>query len=293
MFFIHYFTKGDFMVFNENILYDDNNNIIIKSFHSKVAPGKRAYREHHHTECELSIFISGSGTYTANDKTYNFTSGDIFLFGSDETHCITEILSETELLNIHFEPRIFWENVENTELLKLFFDRNASFKNKIVSSDSMLKDIILNIESEIEKKLTGYKIKAKYTLFSALIYIMRNFDYINNDKTYCGKNMFTLGKLKEAMAFIDNNISEKITLKEIADIACMTQTYFSAVFKKMNGISPWEYITIKRIEKSIYYLKTTSMTKIEIAEKCGFSSSSNFYKAFSRITGKAPGDYSL
>ena len=29
----------------------------------------------------------------------------------------------------------------------------------------------------------------------------------------------------------------------------------------------------------------------EIAEKCGFSSSSNFYKAFFRITGKKPTDY--
>ena len=63
-------------------------------------------------------------------------------------------------------------------------------------------------------------------------------------------------------------------------------------FKKFNGISPWEYITIKRVENAVELIKNTNMTKLEIAEKCGFSSSSNFYKAFFNITGKKPSDYS-
>ena len=66
----------------------------------------------------------------------------------------------------------------------------------------------------------------------------------------------------------------------------MAETYFSSVFKKFNGISPWEYITIKRVENAVELIKNTNMTKLEIAEKCGFSSSSNFYKAFFNITGK-------
>ena len=67
--------------------------------------------------------------------------------------------------------------------------------------------------------------------------------------------------------------------------------YFSAVFKKFNGVSPWDYITIKRVEKTVEMLKTTDLTKLEIAERCGFTSSSNFYKAFYHITGKSPSDY--
>ena len=93
------------------------------------------------------------------------------------------------------------------------------------------------------------------------------------------------------MLFIDNNLEKKLTLKEISSVVCMAETYFSSIFKKYNGISPWEYITIKRVEKAIDLLKSSNMTKIEIAEKCGFSSSSNFYKAFFNITGKKPTDY--
>jgi len=71
----------------------------------------------------------------------------------------------------------------------------------------------------------------------------------------------------------------------------MSETYFSAVFKKYNGISPWDYITIKRVENAVKMIQNTNLTKLEIAEKCGFSSSSNFYKMFVKITGKKPTDF--
>ena len=93
-------------------------------------------------------------------------------------------------------------------------------------------------------------------------------------------------KIKDAMTYIDNNTDNRLTLKEISSTVCMAETYFSSIFKKFNGISPCEYITIKRVEKAVDLIKNTSLTKLEIAEQCGFSSSSNFYKAFFKITGK-------
>lgn len=278
------------MKFDENTLFDYNGNTILKIYHSKVESGKRTLREHHHTECELSLVISGSGTYYVNETEYSFTDGDMFLFGSNEAHCITNITSNMNLLNIQFEPRILWENPDNFELLNIFNMRNKKFKNKFQKTDTPLQHIILNIEKEIHEKNNGYKIQIKNLLFSALIHIIRTYDYIKDTKSYTFHRP-TTQKLKDAMIYIDNNLENKITLKEIAAVAYMTETYFSSVFKKFNGISPWEYITIKRVEKAVDLIKTTDMTKLEIAEKCGFSSSSNFYKAFFNITGKKPSNY--
>ena len=99
------------------------------------------------------------------------------------------------------------------------------------------------------------------------------------------------GNMRRAIRYIDENLEQKLTLRTIADVACLTPTYFSSVFKKLNGVSPWEYITIKRVERAVEMLKTTDLTKLEIAERCGFSGSSNFYKAFAAVTGKTPSDY--
>ena len=119
---------------------------------------------------------------------------------------------------------------------------------------------------------------------------MREYNYVDTDTAH---NLHGAARhnLKKAMQYIDDNLEKKMTLKEIANIACMSSTYFSSVFKSFNGISPWDYITIKRVENAIELIKTTNMTIIEIAEKCGFSSSSNFYKAFLRVTGKTPKNY--
>ena len=274
------------MKFNETVIYDNTGKPILKSFHSSVKPEKRFYREHHHTECELSIFVSGDGIYNVNQREYDFHAGNVFLFGSNEIHCITEINSPLHLINIHFEPRLLWEYPENAEMLRLFNSRKSNFSNRF-EDDETLKKYIFAIEKELSEKRTGYVIEAKYLLYSALIHIIREY----NSTHSMTDTLNSSEGMRSAIAYINQNLEKKLILKDIADYACMSETYFSSMFKKFNGISPWDYITIKRVERAIELLKTTSQNKLQIAEKCGFSSPSNFYKAFKQVTGKAPGDF--
>lgn len=274
----------------EQILCDSNNNAIVRTFHSKVHPEIRAYNKHHHTDCEISLFISGRGIYNVCGKEYTFEPGDMFLFGSNEMHCITQIHQKLHLLNIHFSPRILWESPESLVLLQLFSSRNENFENKFSSGDEKLKNMLQSIEKELREKKSAYGLQVKYLIFSALTHILRTYNY-TSDNISLTNNSAVTKKLADAIAYIDENLCEKITLKEISAVACMTPTYFCAIFKKFNALSLWDYITIKRVEKAITLLKTTDMTKLEIAGRCGFSSPSNFYKLFSKITGKTPNDY--
>ena len=150
--------------------------------------------------------------------------------------------------------------------------------------------LILSLEKELKNGGICYKTMSKYFLLSALIHILRNYPYTNEMTVQPAAKNATDG-LNAAIKYIDLHLNEKLTLHVIAEIACMTPTYFSYIFKKFNGISPWEYITIKRVEAAVDLIKTTNLTKLEIAERCGFSSSSNFYKAFVKITGKKPNEY--
>ncbi len=274
----------------ELILTDDANRVTIRSYHSRLSPGKREYREHHHTECELSVFLSGRGIYEVHGRRYEFGAGDVFLFGSNEAHCITEITEEMDLLNIHFEPRILWEHAESVELLNLFFMRSKAFSNRFSGEDEGLRAGILLLERELKERRACYALTVRYALFSVLIRMIRDYDCTEPEKTL-GAHSGARRSVKEAIRYIGEHLGEHLTLREIADVACMTPTYFSAVFKKLNGVSPWEYITIKRVERAIELLRTTDMTKLEIAERCGFTSSSNFYKAFYHVTGTRPGEY--
>ncbi len=275
---------------HEHILTDSSHHMMIKSYHSILSPQKREYREHHHTECEISIFLSGKGIYVVHGKPYEFCPGDVFLFGSNEAHCITEVHEAMDLLNIHFEPKLLWEHSDSVELLNLFAARSKQFSNRFTNADPILHDKLLALEGELFHKQECYIVTAKYLLFSILAHLIRNYPCINPEKMISSHSS-AIRSLAKSVRYINEHLDSKLTLKEIADIACMTPTYFSSVFKKFNGVSPWEYITIKRVDKAIDMLKSTDMTKLEIAEHCGFSSSSNFYKAFIHVTGKKPTDF--
>ncbi|MBP3592810.1 MAG: helix-turn-helix domain-containing protein [Clostridia bacterium] len=272
-------------------LTDDCGRFVIKTYHSSLTPCTRAYRAHHHTECELSLFLRGSGTYTVGEKTYPFAAGDIFLFGSNETHSITEIAADMEVLNVHFEPRILWEHADTAELLSLFTSRKKNFENRFLDAQGDLGAEILSLEREISERRACYTVTAKYRLFACLAEIIRRYDCVRPLQTPTASSA-QAKNLRRAIDYIGENLDQPLTLAALADVAYMSPTYFSAVFKRLNGISPWEYITIKRVERAIEMLKTTDMTKLEIAERCGFSGASNFYKMFFRITGKRPSDFS-
>ena len=270
---------------------DEYGNTIIHSYHSVQPPQHRPYIEHHHTECELSLLIKGSGIYSVSGREYSFSEGDVFLFGSNEAHCITEIYSDLDVLNIHFEPRILWERPDSMELLGIFVSRTKCFSNRFPKEDKLLADRIMQLERELACGKACSLVESRYLLFSILVHLIREYDTVDRTvQTY--SNAASVGSLTKAVSYIDEHLSERLTLNELAEIACMSPTYFSAVFKKLNGISLWKYITIKRVERAIALLRSTDMTKLEIAENCGFSSSSNFYKAFTSITGKNPSDFS-
>ena len=262
----------------------------ICSYHSVLSPRKRKYNAHHHTECELSVFLSGEGIYTVGKNEYKFRKGDVFLFASDEEHCITEVSEEMDLLNLQFEPYILWENPDAIELMQLFNSRNESFKNIFSDRDGVVRNMLLKIEEEMCNQHPCYSVVAKYQLFFALSTIIRNHSGINYEKSIKATENFTQS-IRASIDYIQHNLERRLTLEDIARVSCLSPTYFSYVFKKLNGISLWKYINIKRVERAIEILKTESVSKLEIAERCGFSSSSNFYKTFASVTGKTPSDY--
>ena len=52
----------------EYALKESRTGIGIRSYHSCLPPQVRPYNAHHHTECELSVFVSGEGVYTVGEK---------------------------------------------------------------------------------------------------------------------------------------------------------------------------------------------------------------------------------
>ena len=130
----------------------------------------------------------------------------------------------------------------------------------------------------------------KIYLINILVEIIRSYEgqLSQFELSYSSES---LKYMETALNYIDEHLESDLTLEMLADVAHMSKTYFCGQFKKLNGISPWEYITIKRIEKAITLIESSNLSRLEIALKCGYNNTSNFYYAFKRVTGKTPGDY--
>ena len=90
---------------------------------------------------------------------------------------------------------------------------------------------------------------------------------------------------------IIRHFSEPLTLAAIAAQAGVTREYFSTLFHTCYGISPWEYLTLRRIECAKERLRTTDDTVLAVALFSGFNNTANFNRLFRNYTGVTPRQY--
>jgi len=94
-----------------------------------------------------------------------------------------------------------------------------------------------------------------------------------------------------AISYIQSHLTGKVSVEEIAASAGYSASYFSHLFARETGMSPYQFVMKSRIEQSQQLLKTTSLTVQEIAFQCGFNSAANFCYTFRRMTGASPHEY--
>lgn len=94
--------------------------------------------------------------------------------------------------------------------------------------------------------------------------------------------------IQRSLEYIDKNCSKQLNLAELADVSNYSLSRFKSKFKEEVGITPAEFISMQKIEKSKTLLGTTNNTITNIAFDLGFSSSNYFCSVFKKQTGISP-----
>jgi len=97
--------------------------------------------------------------------------------------------------------------------------------------------------------------------------------------------------LSTLLGLMCRKAEEPLTFTEMAVQAGLHPKYAQRLFKKHCGISPLHYLHQLRIGHAQRLLATTDKSMLTIAYECGFSSPSQFYRVFHRISGQQPGKY--
>ncbi len=95
--------------------------------------------------------------------------------------------------------------------------------------------------------------------------------------------------LSNALNYIENNISEKITAEDIAFACHCSKSYLQKIFKYVNGYSIKEYVIKRRITKAAKDLVCNPAESIlDIAFKYCYNSPEAFTRAFEQVWRRKP-----
>lgn len=93
------------------------------------------------------------------------------------------------------------------------------------------------------------------------------------------------------LAYVQRNITQDITLRDIADACTCSESTVSHLFKEYTNQSVKKYILNLRIKQAQKLLLVSDMQITNIALLCGFSNSNYFTTIFKKVTGKSPTQY--
>ncbi|RLG09490.1 MAG: hypothetical protein DRN68_01465 [Thaumarchaeota archaeon] len=96
--------------------------------------------------------------------------------------------------------------------------------------------------------------------------------------------------VRKAVELIHREYRRKLSLDEMAEVACMSRRHFSRTFRKVMGVCPWEYLNKVRIDRAKCMLRQ-GRPIAEVALEVGFQSISHFYEIFKKFEGISPGAY--
>ncbi|MET6996947.1 GlxA family transcriptional regulator [Chitinophaga defluvii] len=97
--------------------------------------------------------------------------------------------------------------------------------------------------------------------------------------------------IKKAQEFIEHNVSDRISVEDLALKYAIGKRHFERRFKKATNNTPVEYIQRVKIEAAKKHLETSTKNINEVMYDVGYSDTKSFRTVFKKITGLSPIDY--
>jgi len=94
-----------------------------------------------------------------------------------------------------------------------------------------------------------------------------------------------VNRIKE---YVDANISQKISLAELAGLVGFSRYHFIRAFKKSTNVAPYQFVIARRVECAKDLLLQEKLSVANVATSVGFASSLQLNRAFRRLLGVTP-----
>jgi AraC-like DNA-binding protein len=98
-------------------------------------------------------------------------------------------------------------------------------------------------------------------------------------------------RLRDALDYVDKHYTEPLRVEQVADVAGLTQTEFSRLFRKQRRATFEQYVIDLRLDRAKQLLSSTELSATRVARLSGFHSSQYFSRVFRSKLGVTPLEY--
>lgn len=241
---------------------------------------------HNHDGYELFLLLNGNLNYYVERVGMHLERGNLVLIKPYDFHRRDIVKGNSyERIVINIKDAYMGKlSSEKTDLSACFFNLNKS--NLLKLTEQQIIEYTLSaqhLSQELESCEYGSDILADTYIKQILIMANR----ISEKKNHVGIINIMPSLVSNTIAYIEQHISEEITLDILSEYFHHNGTYISRCFKKIAGISLQQYIIRKRVTLAKKYL-CEGCSPYDACFLSGFNDYSNFSRTFTKQAGTSP-----
>ena len=239
---------------------------------------------HFHPEFELTYIQQGTGNRLVGDHVADFQDHDLVLVGSNIPHTwisdMAHNLSPKSMIAyglqfpVDFFDRLFSQFPEMRNFQPIIHESKRG-----LLFDPYTAKLIAPLFQLLPESKGISRLQILFAMFERL-QNAENIQPLASELYLPKKNHISAQRIDTVCRFIHERYRQKLTLRQLSDIANMSESAFSRYFKQMTGKSPMEYINDLRIAHACQLLITETEAISSIAYDSGYQSLTHFNRSF-------------
>jgi len=169
-------------------------------------------------------------------------------------------------------------------------DRSVEIVPRQLVTDDRLTHLLLALDAE---RASGYSAGKLFvdSVETALANILLTSFNTFAPRSISGKGGMAPHVLRRVVEFMHTNIDKQIGLKDLAECAGLSISYFSLQFRANTNQSPHQYMLRLRVERSKQLLRDSHLSVLGVGTEVGFRNQQHFATVFRNSVGVSPSVY--
>lgn len=249
---------------------------------------------HFHKEFELIYFLKGQGIRIVGDHISNFQKGELVLVGEWLPHLWRNDVGTLGEVDVDFIVLKFSRDFAGVPLFLLpELSKIRQLLKKAEHGIFFPKEVLPNVHKIILQLSASNSAELLINFLSLLQTLSseKNYQLLSSQSFPLTSQASEENRLQKVVNYISHNYNRAISLSEIADIAYMTPPAFCRFFKSSTNKTFSHFLNEYRVGKACQLLINDEKSIKEICYDAGFSSLTNFNRAFKKFKSMTPGAY--